>query len=198
MANWTDIANMAARHVGTTTRITSPDDDRPLAKAIRAVWDLQRRAAIRDGSWNCFTERHRLPALTTAPAFGFDYAYKLPAGCLRLLQVTNDPGYDAYQLEAGKILCDAEAPLDIRCLIDNDMVAAWDDGFIEAFALRIAWAVGTAIAGSSFDKSKVWEDYRASLSSAKRVDAMENPPIEREESDWVSSRWAGATWHMRP
>ena len=87
MASEIQVYKAAALGVGSETEITSPTDNRPLARKIRAAWDLNRRAAIRDGSWNFAGRRKRLPALTEAPDFGFDCQYALPAGCLRLLEV---------------------------------------------------------------------------------------------------------------
>lgn len=198
MADWVAIANMVGAHVGSETRITSPTDNRTLARAIRAVWDLQRRAAIRDGSWNFAMVRKSLPALDGTPAYGYAYQYQLPTGCLRVIEIASDSAYDNYQLEAGKLLCNVEGPLDIRCLVDIEEPTLWDAVFTEAFALRVAWAIGNKIAGSAFDRDKVWRDYERSVAAAKRVDALENPPIEREESDWVTARERPADWMMRP
>jgi hypothetical protein len=69
--------------------------------------------------------------------------------------------------------------------------ALWSDDFADAFAKRIAWAIGPDICGSSFDKSAAWSAYQDALRAAKRVDAMENPPLEQEEVSWVTARFAG-------
>lgn len=192
MASWVDIANMIGAHVGTETRVTSPTDNRTLARAIRAVWNLQRQAAIRDGSWNFSSRRARLAALAAAPAHGFAYQYQAPAGCLRLLEVNDDDADDRYQIEGGKILCDVTGPLDIRYAVDVEEPAEWDALFVEAFALRVAWAIGTKIAGSSFDTNKIWRSYQGVLPRAKRVDAGENPPLEQDESEWILARHSGS------
>jgi hypothetical protein len=198
MSSWVEVANMIGAHIGTETRITSPDDDRTLARSIRAVWDLQRRAALRDGAWNFAVARHQLPALTSEPPFGFAYQYRLPAACLRVLEIADNAAYKNYQCEGGLLLCDVEGPLPVRVLVDVEEPGKWDAGFTEAFALRVAWAIGRKIAGSAFDKDKVWADYRRATEAAKRVDALENPPIEREESDWVMARTMPAEWQPNP
>lgn len=198
MASFVDIANSAAAAIGTATRITDPNDDRTLARAIRRVWDLARRATIRDGAWNFATERHRLAELATPPPFGFAHQYQLPAGFLRLLELVNHPEYCDYRLEGDRILCHVTGPLDIRCLVDKPEPASWDDLFAQAFAYRLAWDIGTQIAGSAFDKEKVWRQYRDALTSAKRVDALENPPIDQEESDWIHARHGSYGYGARP
>lgn len=194
MASFVEIANMAGAYIGTSSRITDPNDDRTLARAIRAAWDIQRRAAIRDGSWNFAAARARLAASNVAPAFGFAYQYQVPPGFIRLVEIVHPTGYREYRFEGGKILCDVVGPLDILYFQDVVEPEQWSDGFADAFAARIAWSIGRKIAGSTYDKEAGWQTYQDALNSAKRTDALENPPIEREESDWVTARHASAFW----
>lgn len=190
MATKIQVYRLAATAVGASSNITSPDDDRPVAKAISAVWDLQRRKAIRDGSWNFAMTRDSLPALDAAPKHTYAYAYQEPAGLVRLIEVYGLARSD-YQRESKKILCNQAAPLDIRYLRDVTEPAEWDDDFAEAFALRIACKIGRKIAGSAFDREATWKDYQDAIDATKAVDAMENPPIEQEEADWITARWHG-------
>lgn len=191
MASYVQIANLAGELIGTDARLTSPDDDRVLARNVKAVWDLQRRATIGDGAWNFATKRAGLPALADAVPYPYSYAYQLPADSLRLLEVLNDTARDNYQLEGGKILCDTAAPLYIRYLTDVTEPALWDDGFADAFAKRIAFMIGKRIAGSAYDTTTGWRIYQEALNGSKAQDARENPPIEQEESSWIEARLGG-------
>lgn len=191
MATENQVAQLAATLIGVDARITSLDDDRPTARAMRDVWDLQRRETIRDGSWN-FAARRAALAAEASPAaaelYPYAFRYALPAASLRLIEVLN-PGYESrYQIEGGKVLCDAAAPLYVRYAIDVTEPAKWDDQFAVAFAHRIAWACGHKIAGSAFDRNGTWNAYETLLGRAKTVDAIENPPIEQDESSWVTAR----------
>lgn len=191
MANKTQIYNLAGSLIGTESHITDPDDDRPLARAITAVWELERRAAIRDGEWNFAVRRVGLPALVGAVAYPWGYAYQKPAGCLRILEILNGSARDAYQVEGETILADSGPPLYLRFLADVPNEGLWDEGFAETFAARLAWAVGEKIAGSAYNKGEGWTFYQTMLGRAKGTDARENPPVEQEESDWILARWAG-------
>ena len=197
MASEIQVYKAAALGVGSETNITSPTDDRPLAKKIRAAWDLNRRAAIREGSWNFATVLRRLPALNEIPDHSFDHAFKLPAGCLRMLEVFSggtELGAGEWMLSEGKILTSADAPLDVKCLVDVTEPALWDDAFAAAFGQRIAWQIGTSVAGSSFSEATAERKYWQLLRSAKRVDASEAPPIERAESSWIEARHASGDY----
>jgi hypothetical protein len=190
MSDYVTIANMAAARIGTETRISSPDDDRFVARTIKAAWDIQRQAAIRDGAWNFAASRGELAAENDPEKviYPWEYGFPLPEGCLRLIEVLDYPR-DAYALEGDTILANTLGPLYIRFLVDVPEPALWDAGFAESFALRLAWRCGRRIAGSAFDQEECGREYRQSLSAAKRVDARENPTIAQEESDWVLARY---------
>lgn len=194
MSSETEVANLAAARIGTETRILSLDDDRTIARTLKAVWAIERRATLRDGSFNFATTREALPALSGTVPYPYSKAYQLPATCLRLLEVLNSPGRDSYQLEGGKILCDAGAPLYIRFITDVPEAALWDDAFAEAFASRLAWKCGRRIAGSDFDTQGAWSEYQTAIGRAKSVDAKENPPLDQEESSWVTARFGGRSY----
>lgn len=196
MASATEIANLAAGRIGSETRITSLDEDRPIARAIKSVWDTERRATIRDGAFNFAMARDELAAevLAGGVPYPWTYSFPLPADCLRLVEVLNTASRVEYQLEGRSILADEAGPLYIRYCRDVTEPALWDALFAEAFACRIAWKIGNRIAGSAYDQVLGWQEYRAAISATRAVDALENPPIAFEESSWIEARQGGSWW----
>lgn len=192
MSSIVEVYNLAATRMGSVTRVSSPDDDRHVARTIRGVFDMQRRASIREGAWNFATRRAELAAEYDPDRviFPWAYAYPLPADNLRFLGIISKCEV-AYSLEEDRVHCDLAGPLRVRYLIDRPEPATWDEGFAESFALRLAWRCGRTIAGSAFDQGQCEREYRASLSGAKRVDARENPGPEQAESGWVEARFSG-------
>lgn len=197
MSDYVTIANMAATRIG-TERISSPDDDRFVARTIKAAWNIERQAAIRDGAWNFAMRRADLasvedPGLVIYP---WEYGFQLPDGCLRLIEVL-DQARDDYAIEGQLILANVSGPLYIRYLVDVEEPALWDASFTHSFSLRLAWRCGRRIAGSSFDQDMVWAEYRRSLADAKRVDARENPGPGQEDSSWITARYARSAYGIR-
>lgn len=190
MSSYVAIANRAAIAVGTSARLTAPTDDTVLGRAVAAVWDLERKAALRDAGWNFAIKRDSLAKLTQAPIHGYDSQFKLPADCLKLIELFGTERL-RYQLEGRNILADTEGPLDIRYLCDVTEPAEFDSSFAHSFSLRLACAIGNKIAGSAFDRANTWREYLQSLADAKGADAVENPPVDHEESDWVTARFRG-------
>lgn len=194
MSSETEVANMAAIKMGGSATIMSLDDDRKVARTLKAVWALQRRATIREGSFNFAARRGalaKIAAVELTEIYPYEAAFAEPSACLRLIEVLNPELRAAYQLEGGRVLCNSSGPVYARWAIDVPEPADWDDDFAEAFACRLAWKCGKEIVGDDFDMAGAWAEYRNAISGAKRVDARENPPIEQEESDWVLARLGG-------
>lgn len=192
MANYVSIANAAAIAIGTAARLTAPTDATTLGRAVASVWEIERLAALRDGAWNFAMKREQIAALAEKPVHGFENRFQLPADCLRLIEIY-DLSRDHWQLEGRAINADTIGPLKIRYLADIAEPALFDPLFAKAFSLRIACAIGNRIAGSAFKEELNWEKYRKALGEARLCDAMENPPINDYESEWVTARWIGSS-----
>lgn len=195
MAGETEVANMASLRMGAGATIVSLDDDRKVPRTLKAVWAMQRRSTLRDGSFNFSARRGtlaKLAAVLPAEIYPFSGAFSEPADCLRLIEVLNSDLRATYQLEGGRVLCDSAGPVYARWIVDVPEPASWDDAFAEAFACRLAWKCGKDVVGDDFDVVGAWREYQAAISAAKRVDARENPPIEQEECDWILARLGAA------
>lgn len=195
MASETEVANMAALRMGSSATIVSLDDDKKVARTLKAVWAMQRRATLREGSFNFAARRGTLAKDATAVAseiYPYSARFTEPSDSLRLIEILNPELRAAYQLEGGKVLCDSSGPVYARWIIDVPEPASWDDAFAEAFACRLAWKCGKEIVGDDFDAPGAWREYLNASAGAKRVDARENPPIAQEESDWILARLGSA------
>lgn len=191
MATETQIANLAAMRCMSTTRITSLDDNRPLAIRLKAIWDIERRATLRDGSFNFAARRGTLGQLvvtSTAEVYPYMSAFELPAECLRLIEILHDSVRKDYRLEGRRVLCNVNGPLYARWITDVTEPAEWGDAFADAFAWRLARNVGPGSYGEGFDAAAAERQYQMAIVRAKGVDAKEDPPQSQEESDWILAR----------
>ncbi len=191
MTNFVTIANLAASALGEDDQLRSPDDDTHLSRSVRAVWDVERKAAIRDHSWNFAMARAALPRLVTDDDLHpYAFAYQLPADHVRLIEVV---GFQPrqYAIEGDRILANATAPLRIRYLRDVPEPARWDAMFVKAFAMRVAWQIADRITGDISRAHLAERRYMAMLREAKRVDARENPPVPHEATGWELARGSG-------
>lgn len=188
MADYVSIANRVASRIGEDDQIRAPDQDSHVARTIAAVWNLTRQEAIRAHSWNMAMARAELAAeVTSDTLFPFAHAFRLPATCLRLIEVLNASN-DAWQLESGRILANDPGPLFIRYLRDVEEPAEWDAGFTAYFTALLEMTVGVRIAGSNYDVARGERNAQRALSMAIGADARENPPEDPDLTGWERAR----------
>lgn len=198
MASEVDIANRALGKLGAATIIDLNEDD-PKAVAINVAFATVRQAELRRRRWRFSLERHSLPALADAPAFGFARQFQLPAGCLRVIQIgefdlgPNLSDYRAaptelWSIEGRKILTNLPAPLKVRTIQDVPDTTQWDAAFVEAFAARLAYECCERITQSDSKKQLAWSDYREAIREAVRANALEVATSEATDDTWVMAR----------
>lgn len=192
MADRVTVSNLALSLLGEDDQLRDPDEDTHAARSIRAVWDAVRRKVLRKGEFNFSIERHSLASDAAATAdsiFPYSYAFPLPQGFIRLIEIL-DPALAItdYKLEKRRILASAAGPLRIRCVVDVPEVGDWDDLFVDAFAHRLGYQIAERITGDRSRKADCWNGYLKGIGETIGVDAVENPPEEPIEDDWVLAR----------
>ena len=172
MASWVGIANLALTHIGSEPILSLEDDTAP-ARACAGVIAAVTDAVLREHPWTCAVRRARLAADAAPPAFGYAYAYQLPADpyCLRVLDVWDQPL--PWQVEGRKLLTDATPPLSIRYvarITDPEML---DASLAQAVAVRLAAAVAYKITQSRQLADDLWKLYEATVPLARSTNARE-------------------------
>jgi hypothetical protein len=197
VADRVTISNQALSLLGEDDQLTDPEDDTHAARTIKAVWDVVREAVLREGEWNFATLRAELGSVHGIPPgdiHPYAYAYNMPDGWLRLVEVINPPMLrDSYSLESNRILADVAGPIFIRYVRDVPETGQWDATFVNAFAHRLAYQIAERITGDRNRKADCWSGYRAAIGKATGADAVENPPTIPYEDDWITARWGGSS-----
>lgn len=202
MASSVDIANRALSKLG-ESRITSFDDDSKPAREMKSAFDIVRDAEFRAHRWHFTKKRITLPALSTAPAFGWLYQYQLPSDFLQLIQVGQyDPivplndyrttEQTEWAVEAGDtgnvILTNHEAPLQIRYVSRIVDTTRFDSTFVEVLACRLAIEVCEILTQSTTKKESAKDDYKLAMMVAIRANAIELPPATIQDGSWITAR----------
>lgn len=197
------LANRALTKIG-SARITSLDEDSKAAATINSMWDYVLDAALRAHVWAFAKTRATLPALSTAPAFGYAYQYKLPSDFLRLLRIgtflvyPRPCGEGIYSIEGGNILTNLDAPLPIRYIKRITDPNLFDSLFAEAFACRLAAESCEAITQSATKKQAAWAEHDRAISDAIRVNAIERPAQAIGDDTWIEARHSRAVFAETP
>jgi hypothetical protein len=199
VASKTEVFNRALIKIG-VNNVSSPDDPSEQARKCSVVFPSLVRAELRKNPWSFAIARVALPVLATAPAFGWSFAYQKPSDFVRVVQVGDyydfaqirvaiDQPTVPYALEGQTIVTDLGAPLRLRYVRNvSEDTESWDDLFTEAFACRLAMEVCESLTKNQSKFANVTRWYKESIAEAKRLNAIELPPVPLPDNSWVTTR----------
>mgnify|MGYP003981927147 FL=1 len=176
MASTVDICNGALNQLGATT-ILSLTEDSKNARLCNSRYTQVRDGLFRTHPWNCLQKRVELAADTTAPAWGFSYAYTLPADCLRLLKILD---YDSnYKVEGRKILSNASSMkiLYIGRITDPN---EYDELLRETLSASLAADIAFAVTSNNTTATNMYNLFQDKLKDARFVDSTEGQNVEQD------------------
>ena len=176
MASTVDICNGALNQLGATT-ILSLTEDSKNARLCNSRYTQVRDALFRTHPWNCLQTRLELAASTITPAWGFTYAYTLPANCLRLLRVLD---YDSnYKVEGRKILSNASTMkiLYISRVTDPN---EYDELLRETLSAALGADIAYAVTSNNTTSQNMILSYQEKLKDARFVDSTEGQNVDQD------------------
>ena len=176
MASTVDICNGALNQLGATT-ILSLTEDSKNARLCNSRYTQVRDGLFRTHPWNCLQKRIELAADTTAPAWGFSYAYTLPADCLRLLRILD---YDSnYKVEGRKILSNTSSMkiLYIGRITDP---TEYDELLRETLSASLAADIAFAVTSNNTTANNMYNLFQDKLRDARFVDSTEGQNIDQD------------------
>jgi hypothetical protein len=192
MPSETDIANVALRLVG-GTRITSLTQATPNANAVNDIYD-EIRDDMLEYPWNFATQRVELAQLSATPAFGFDFAYALPANWAYTISVhDNDAGhgtidYREEQLSNQKVLATDRTTVFLTYVKKETDPNLMPASFRLALASALARNLAIPLANSNVLEDQLSKRATKDLAKAKSIDAINSFPEPRPRGSWANSR----------
>ncbi len=176
MASIVDICNGALNQLGATT-ILSLTEDSKNARLCNQRYTQVRDGVFRSHPWNCLQKRIELAADTTAPAWGFSYAYTLPSDCLRLLRILD---YDSnYKVEGRKILSNTSSMkiLYVARVTDPN---EYDELLRETLSAALGADIAFGITSNNQTSQNMYQLFQEKLRDARFVDSTEGQNIEQD------------------
>ena len=176
MASTVDICNGALNQLGATT-ILSLTEDSKNARLCNSRYTQVRDGVFRSHPWNCLQKRVELAADTTAPAWGFSYAYTLPSDCLRLLRILD---YDSnYKVEGRKILSNTSSMkiLYVARVTDPN---EYDELLRETLSAALGADIAFGITSNNQTSQNMYQLFQEKLRDARFVDSTEGQNIEQD------------------
>lgn len=173
--------------------ILALDADSVSARACSEAYDEHRRQLLSMANWNFARARRKLSRLSAAPGFGPAYAFRLPAGFIRVIGLWSDAQATVpirvYSIEDGAILCDAEDAY-LAYVFDQEDPNRMTPLFRRALSRYIAITVAVSIANSrtlASDMQALFD--QTDLPRARSQDAIEDGEEPMPDSEWVTCRY---------
>jgi len=190
MSTKTEIANAALKAMG-EKRIDSLDQETKPARSLKAVYNVARRAALREHPWNFGSTETTLTKSATTSGTQWAYEHPVPSDFIRLVDVIGLGG--RYKLKrvrgVGRVIACDVTPITIEYIADVTVEADFDPSFVAMFALKLAGMTATDITGSGALADSIESRYERQLRLARGVDAMENGQDEIEDGGgWNAAR----------
>jgi hypothetical protein len=176
MASIVGICNGALNQLGATT-ILSLTEDSKNARLCNSRFTQVRDALFRTHPWNCLQKRIQIAADSTAPAWGFSFAYTLPADCLRLLRILD---YDSnYKVEGRKILSNTSTMkiLYISRVTDPN---EYDELLRETLSASLSADIAFAVTSNNTTSQNMYQLYQEKLKDARFVDSTEGQNVDQD------------------
>jgi hypothetical protein len=154
--------------------ITSLTDNTVRARHCNRLFTPTRQAVLRDAVWTDSRKRARLAQLSEEPAWPeYAYMYALPADYMRMVKTSLDEYGTPYVIEGRTLLTD-EAEVYILYIYDNEDVASYDAGHVDALTARMAFELAEPITGKKSSGDKAAAEYEVKKRDAKAVDGQED------------------------
>jgi len=190
----TDIVNLAFDIIKTENinDVEVPGDDKAAVVADRWYDDL-RQTALEGFPWVFASTRKAIPLNATAPDFGFDDAYVLPADYISLsfIKYWDYPlSKWNYMIENGNLYIDnggAES-LDIGYVFDQTEVTKFSPSFKIYFAYCIAEKIVFKLTGNVALQKRVQDGKKVAQVEAKANNGKVNPPVAYRQSKLLQGR----------
>ncbi len=173
-----EICNLALAKFGDKkiTTIAAPTNKEERECAV--LYPLMRDLLTSMHPWNFAMKRADITgSLTTTPAFGWDYAYTLPADCLRVWEFSTD--YTAnpeFEIEGGLLLTDEAEYIYVRYIAQITTTGSFPMAYVNCLACLLGAELAPLImstGGQAMRSQLMAELEQRWLPMAKQLNAIE-------------------------
>lgn len=188
----TEICNLALDYLDEAPLTDYSTDTSATARWFRRNFWAMAYQLMRKHPWNFAMARVQLPALSTAPAFGFAYAYQSPTDCLRVLPLTVDGNENSkpvrHKIEGQNILCDLPGPINVRYIRQVDNTGLFDIQFVNVLAIALGQKAAHFITGKASYAQSLSQIAQNAMLEAQMTDSLEGSPDEPDDTFWEEAR----------
>jgi len=179
-ASEVQICNLALLKMGNLS-ITALTDTTKEGRACNVLYPILRDELLASHPWNFAMSRADISAqVVPTPSFQWDYAYTIPADCLRVWEMY---GSDAeWVVEGGELLTNQDSEIYIRYIKLITETARFSPSFNNCLATRLGAELAGKLADDKALRTALLEElYKKHLPDAYAINALEgNQPRHKD------------------
>jgi hypothetical protein len=144
--------------------------------------------------WNAAMTLAQLAQSSTTPAWKWDYAYPLPADCLRVFDCVGaaETAVAEWEIQGREILCNEDSPVYISYVRREEDPTKYDPGLCEALIAammsRLAFPLSAGVTAMQAAETL----YQNRLRDARGVDARQGSAVESVDvGSWTLAKLGG-------
>jgi hypothetical protein len=177
--------------------LASPTQPGKIGNSLRRNFGLALDTELQGHPWNCATVRTKLATTTTAPVFGWTYAFPLPAQTLRVYDLSYNGAFEGpsvpYAVENDGadnivIMTNQAAPLYLKTIRRVQSLGILPPLLCDLIGANLARRVCHSITGKASLLDRINEFYKETERKAKVADAQEGTPERPIGDDWDNAR----------
>ncbi len=212
MVSKVEICNYALQELGSGT-ITSLNEGTTAANECNLRYDSARRALLSMHQWNFAIKRASLNRQVTAPAFGYNYQFTLPADFLYLCMtgleeqhqgfagqvldsnlyvhgLVNPAGIDKYKIETdtdgNNVLLSNDENVNIIYVADVEDTQKFSKYFVELLARFLAAKIAYRLTGNKGERDTQMAIFKEEFEDFRSIDSQQGVFDRLEISSFVS------------
>jgi hypothetical protein len=188
----TEVANEALGKIG-AGRLNALDDPGTKAATVSGALDRVRDSVLNLTAWNFANARAVLTAKAAAPAWGYDFAYPVPADpyCIRVLHVDGETDTNGeWVVEGRDLLTNLGTPLNILYTKRVDNYGVWSPLARDLLITQLASELSIPLGGNPTAIARVASELPLAMANATAQDGKEGSNKKINRSTFVGARWS--------
>lgn len=191
MSTEVQICNVALALLGVDNPILTLDDDSKEARLCKSNYFVIRDELLENHYWRFAMKRASLSRISTAPLWGYKYAYQLPSDLVgaRLKMTDLDKRQD-YKIEDGVLLSNDER-VSILYVSRQVDVSKYSPAFRQAVSYALAAQLAYSMVQSSTHMQRIRAAAEDKLRAARSIDSQSDSLEDLIDDSFVDSRLGG-------
>jgi len=168
MASQLEIYKMAAAYMKSGATITATSDNTAVCNALNNFFTFTRDWLLTQDAWRFATKRVVLSTPTTAPVFGWTYAYALPSDFLFPIKVIGDT---PYLIENGTLVSNDDE-VSLVYIYQHTTYSTYPNWYAKLLALALAREASSVVTQSDTVLQGLERAYQTELQEAKYINSL--------------------------